>query len=447
MNVAVEKLPHCLATLRIELEPDRVSKKYDTLTSEYAKQVKLPGYRAGKAPKSVVERKFKKEIREELERQLLNDATRDAIKQENLRVMAIQNIEDVELNDDKSMKFTATLVTQPDFELPQYKGLVVPMRSTDVTDEEIAESLENLRDQAADFSDVTDHPAGMGDYIVVDYKGSIDGKPVHEVFPKAGKPLSTGEDFWIKMTEEAFFPGFCKALEGASANDVRNFEIEVPADFPVEGMPGQKIQYEVTLKAIKEKKLPALDDAFADTLVKGKTLEELKAMAREELGRQKLAQADSSKRNEIMRQLLAGVECELPQDMVRSQTRSILNEIVRENQSRGVADEVLKENEKELMGTAATNARDRIKGNFILLRIAEEEKLQVRREELMGRIATLAERYEMPFEKMFKELQKRNAIDQIGEEILTAKALDFLVSNASVTTIGNAEPAQPAATL
>jgi trigger factor len=270
---------------------------------------------------------------------------------------------------------------------------------------------------------------------VVDYDGTIEGEPVHVKFPKAGKPLSHNKDFWIKMTDEAFFPGYCQALVGAKVGETRTFETEVPADFPVEGMPGQKIQYVVTLKGIKEKVLPLLDDAFAATIAKGKTIEDLRKMAREEITKQKAAASETSKRNEIMRQLLTSVECELPQDLVRQQTRAILNEIVRENHDRGVEDDVLKENEKELVGTAATNARDRIKGTFILLRIAELEGIQVRREELMGRIAMLAERYQMGFDKMLKELQKRNAIDQISEEILTAKVLDFLSSNASVTTI------------
>jgi len=434
MNVAVEKLPNCLATLRVELEPERVAQKLTSLTAEYTKLAKLPGYRQGKAPRSVIEKKFKKEIREELERQLLGDATREAIQKENLRVLTVANFDDVELAEDQSMKFTATLVTQPDFELPQYKGLIVPMRQTEVTEADIDESLESLRDQAADFVDGQATEAGMGDYIVVDYKGTIEGAPVHEKFPKAGKPLSGNDEFWIKMTEEAFFPGYCAALVGAKVGEARTFEVEVPADFPVEGMPGQKIQYEVTLKGIKEKVLPELDDAFAGTIAKGKTLVEVRQMAREEITRQKASAAETGKRNDIMRQLLNGVECELPQDLVRQQTRSILNEIVRENQSRGVDDDVLKENEKELVGTAATSARDRIKGTFILLRIAELEGIKVRREELMGRIAVLAERYQMGFEKMLKELQKRNALDQINEEILSAKVLDFLSSNASVTT-------------
>ena len=436
MNVVVENLPNCITTLRIELEPDKVSQVWDAVTADYTKFAKLPGYRAGKAPKSVIEKKFKKQIREELEKKLLSESCREAISEKKLRVLSLAQIDDVELADDKSMKFTATLVTHPDFELPTYKGLVVPMKSTEVTDAEIDESLDNLREQAADFADITeDRGAQMDDYVVVDYAGTIDGKPVHELFPKAGKPLSGGEDFWIRMTPEAFFPGYAAALVGAKPGETRTFEIDVPAEFPVEGMGGQKIQYVVTLKEIKAKVLPALDDAFAETVAKGKTLADLRTMAREELGRQKTADAEASKRSALMAQILAQVECELPVDMVRTQTRRILADIVRENQARGIGDEVLKENEQQILGTASQNAREQLKGTFVLLRIAELEGIRPTQQEFNYRIAQLAERYEMKPAKLLKELEKRNAIDQISEEIVTAKVLEFLASSASVTTI------------
>ena len=444
MNVVVENLPNCITTLRIELEAEKVNKVWDAVTGDYTKYAKIPGYRAGKAPKSVIEKKFKKEIREELEKKLLSESCREAISEKKIRVLSLAQIDEVELAEDKTMKFTATLVTHPDFECPPYQGLVVPMKSTEVTEAEIDESLENLRDQAADFEDIKeDRGAQMDDFIVVDYRGTIDGKPVHEAFPKSGKPLSGNDDFWIRMTPEAFFPGYAAALEGAKPGETRTFDIEVPADFPVEGMSGQKIQYVVTLKGIKTKVLPALDDAFAATVAEGKTLTEVREMAREELGRQKVADAEASKRNAIMAQLLSQVECELPVDMVRTQTRRILSDIVRENQSRGVADEVLKENEQQILGTAAQNAREQLKGTFILLRIAEIEGIKPTQQEFNIRIAQLAQRYEMKPAKLLKELEKRNALDQITEEILTAKVLEFLASTASVTTIPAGAP-QPA---
>ncbi len=433
MNVTVQQLPNCLATLKIEVEADKVAAARNSIVKEYAKVAKLPGYRPGKAPQPVVERRYKKEIKEELERKLLGDSTRSAIAEQKLRVLQVANVEDIEFADDKGLSFTATVVTHPEFSLPEYKGLAVAVPALEVTDQEIDQSIEELRDQAADFVDVEGRTAAMDDYVVVDYKGMVGEQAVHEVFPKAGKPLSANDDFWIRMTPEAFFPGYAENLVGAKIGETRKFDIVVPADFPVPDMPGKTISYEVTLKGIKNKELPALDDKFASSVAEGKTLAELRTMAREELEQQKKNGVEATKRREIMRQLLASVECELPANLVRQETQRILREIVKENHDRGVADEVLKENEKELVGTAATSARERIKGTFVLLRIAEKEGIKVAREELYGRVAILAGKYEMTFEKMLKELQKREAMEQIGEEILTAKVLDFLASNASVT--------------
>ena len=181
--------------------------------------------------------------------------------------------------------------------------------------------------------------------------------------------------------------------------------------------------------------MPALDDAFAATVVKGKTLADLRTLAREELSKQKIADTEASKRSALMAQILSQVECELPVEMVRTQTRRILSDIVRENQERGIADEVLKENEQQILGTASQNAREQLKGTFVLLRIAELEGITVTQQEFNQRIFQLAARYDMKPQKLLKELEKRNAVDQITEEILTAKTLEFLASNASVTTI------------
>lgn len=223
-------------------------------------------------------------------------------------------------------------------------------------------------------------------------------------------------------------------------HDTREFEIEVPADFPVEGMPGTKIHYKVTLKGVKARTLPELNDEFADSITKGKTLADLRVMAREELERQKNNQAESTKRNSVMSALLARVECELPTQLVRQQTQSVLGDIVRENQARGVTEEVLKEHERELVGSAAQTARERLKGTFVLLRIAEQENIKVTETELRTRINQLARRYEMSFDKMLKELQKRNALDQIREEIITTKTLDLLAKEATVTVSSTPEP-------
>jgi trigger factor len=323
----------------------------------------------------------------------------------------------------------------------------VSVPGVEVTEKDVDESIESLREQQADFPDVTPpRPVAMGDYVVVDYDGTIEGEPVHVKFPKAGKPLSHNKGFWIKMTEEAFFPGYCANLVGANIGETREFDIDVPADFPVEGMPGSKIHYKVTVAELKERVLPELNDAFADGVAKGKTLAELRVMAREELEKQKQRQAEAAKRSGAMAHLISKVECELPTNLVRQQTQSILDEIVKENQERGVADEILREHEKDLVGSAAQSARDRIKGTFILLRIAEKEGIKITEMDLRRRIAGLAQRSRMTFDKMVKELQKRGAMEQIKEELVTAKTLDFVASQASVTaeTTSPAPAAEPA---
>src|SRR4051812_4063220 len=186
MNVVVESLPNCLATLHVEVEAQKVTEAREAVSKEFGQFARIPGYRVGKAPRTVIERKFKKQIREELEKKLLGETTRQAISEKGLRVLQLANIEDVKIGEDDSMSFTATVVTHPEFVLPEYKGIAVDAQPPAVTDAEIDESLEQLRDQAADFADLKeDRGAQMEDFIVVDYVGTIDGKPVHEQFPKA----------------------------------------------------------------------------------------------------------------------------------------------------------------------------------------------------------------------------------------------------------------------
>ena len=431
MNVEVENLPNCITTLRVEVPPAKVTTTWSSVAEEYARYARIPGFRPGKAPRAVVEKKFQKEIREELTKKLLSESCREAISEKNLRVISLGEIEDVEITDDKTMRFTATLVTAPEFELPDYKNIPVQTAPVVVSDEEVKESLESLRSQHADFIDVPERGLQMEDYAVIDYTGTIDGKPVEEVFPKIGKPLSSNQDFWIRITPQSFFPGFCEQIVRLKVGESKTFDVAAPADFAVKELAGQKITFAVAVKGVKQKVLPELNDELAGKIVAGKNLAEVTELVRGELERQKRGEEEREKRNQIMTHLLSKVECELPQNMVRYETKRILSEIVRENQARGVTDEALKENEKELLGAAAQGARERLKGNFILLRIAEREKISVSKEEFHQHASGLAARYGMTREKMLKELSEREALDQIQEEILLGKVLDFL--SASVT--------------
>jgi trigger factor len=438
MNVQVEALPNCLATLRVDLPPEAVNEARENITRDYATHAKLPGYRPGKAPRAVIERKFQKEIREELERKLLSESTRAAISEKNLRVLQVQNVEDIEFAPDQSLHFTATLITAPEFELPEYRNIPIAVPPEEISEPEIDVALDNLRNQAATFDDITGRGLEMDDFAVIDYNGTVDGKPVSEVFPKAGKPLTTNSSFWVRMTPESFLPGFSEALLGAVLDEMREFDLTVPADFALKEMSGAKIHYIVTVRGLKSKKLPAMDDAFAATVIEGKTLAEVRELAKGELTRQKQEAIERQKREQVMNFLIGKVECELPQSLVISETRRILADIVQQEQSRGVTDEALKEGEKELVEVASRGAKDKLKGTFILQRIAEAEKVAVTPAEMRARIASMAARYGMTPDKATKELEKRDAMDRVAEEILSGKVIDYLVKNADVRVVEKA---------
>src|SRR6476619_88109 len=167
MKIEVEKQPDSVSTLQIELPPEQVAKEWNAIADNFARHAKIPGYRPGKAPRRVIEAKFRKEIQEELTRKLVSKSYRDAIEQKQLRVVSLTNVEDVEFGDDKSIRFSATVVTAPEFDLPEYKNIPVQLPSVDVAEADIDAAIERLRDQSADFVDVTDRPLEMGDFAVI----------------------------------------------------------------------------------------------------------------------------------------------------------------------------------------------------------------------------------------------------------------------------------------
>src|SRR5256884_6892037 len=184
MKVEVEKQPDSVSTLQIELPADQVAKEWNAIADNFARYAKIPGYRPGKAPRKVIEAKFKKEIQEEVTKKLVSKSYRDAIAEKQLRVVSLTNLEDVQIGDDKTLRFRATVITAPDFELPDYKKISVQLPATNVTSEEVDAAMERLREQSADFVDVQpDRPLEMEDFAVIDFEGTIDGRPISEIAP------------------------------------------------------------------------------------------------------------------------------------------------------------------------------------------------------------------------------------------------------------------------
>ena len=434
MKVEVEKQPGSVSTLQIELPPEEVSKEWDAIANSFARFAKIPGYRPGKAPRTVIEKRFRKEIQDELTKKLVSKSYHEAIEQKQLRVASLANIEDVQLGEDKSMRFRATVVTAPEFELPEYKQIPVQLPGTTVSQSEINSALERLRDQSADFVDVPDRGLEMEDFAVIDFEGSSDGKPISEVAPSASKNLHGGKKFWLRLNPDNYLPKFCEQIVGQKPGETRQVTVDFASDFPVKELAGKQANYDVTVREIKQKVLPPLDDAFAAKLIPEKTLSDLHKIIEHDLVHEKEHERERAKEGQVVKFLHDHIQFELPAPLLKNETRRILADLVQRNRERGVTDEMLKDKEKELIESAAGLAAHRLKTNFILHRIAECEKVNVSREDIHARLREEAARYNISVEKMRKELQEHDGLDAFAEQILLGKTLDFLKANVSVET-------------
>jgi trigger factor len=432
MKVEVEKQPGSVSTLQIELPSEEVSKEWDAIADSFARFAKIPGYRPGKAPRAVIEKRFRKEIQDELTKKLVSKSYHEAIEQEQLRVASLANIEGVQLGEDKSMRFRATVVTAPEFELPEYKNIPAQLPETKVSEEEIDAALERLRDQSADFVDVPGRGLEMGDFAVIDFDGSSDGKPISEIAPQASKNLHGGKKFWLRLAPDNFLPKFCEQMVGQKPGETRTVTIDFATDFPVKELAGKLANYSVTVREIKQKVLPALDDSFASKLIPGKALADLCHIIEHDLAHEKEHERERAKEGQVVKYLHERIQFELPPALLKNETRRVLADLVQRNRERGIPDEMLKDKEKELIESAAGLAAHRLKTNFILNRIAEQENIKVSREDIKARLREEAARYNVPVEKMRKELQEHDGLETFAEQILLGKTLDFLKANVSV---------------
>src|SRR5213083_26660 len=233
MKVEVDKQPGSVSKLQIELAPQEVTKEWDVIANSFARFAKIPGYRPGKAPRTVIDKRFRKEIQDELTKKLVSKSYHDAVEKEQLRVASLTNIEDIEFGEDKSMRFRATVVTAPEFELPDYKNIPVQLQDTKISEEEVEAAIERLRDQSADFVDVPERALQMGDFAVLDFEGSIENKAISEIAPQASKNLHGGQKFWLHLAPENFLPKFCEQMVGQKPGDTRTVTVDFAVDFPV----------------------------------------------------------------------------------------------------------------------------------------------------------------------------------------------------------------------
>ena len=435
MNVTLEHLAACKKLLRVEVDTDEVNKTFDSVTKDFQREASLPGFRPGKAPRDMVVRKYSKDIEDEVKRKLISDSYKKAVDDQILDVLGYPDIEEIQFNRGQALKFAATVETAPDFELPEYKGLPINREARSVTDEDVQRALEALQKPQAAFKTV-DRPVQTGDVAVVNYTGTSDGKPITEIAPTA-KGLTEQKAFWVEVPTTSFIPGFAEQLMGAKAGDKRTVNVDFPADFVTPQLAGKKGVYEVEVVEVKEKSLPALDDAFAKSYG-AENLEKLKEGVRRDLDNELKFKQNKDIRNQIVRSLLNRVNFELPESQVAHQTKRVVYDLVQENAKRGISRQTIEQEKDKIYSAANQIGSERVKVEFLLRKIAEKEDVKVSQQEIAERIGQLAAMYQIPPEKLAKDLQKRNGLIEIFDQIMNEKVLDFLQQNARIQDVAPA---------
>lgn len=438
MNITVEKQENNTATVNIEVPADKVSTERNEIVKGFTKQAKLPGFRPGKTPTSVVEKRYASEIKEELTSRLVNEGVSEAIRSEDLKVLQVRVPEEPVFSDAGTLSFTTNIILSPEFELPEYKGLNIEVPNADVTEKEMELALEDLRQRFAEHEDV-ERELTDGDFAVIDFTSSLDGKPLEEALGKSAGFLDGREGHWVKIDEESFLPGFGPQLKGLNIDDKKEVSITIPEEFPLEDVRGAEIVFDVTVKGVKVQQLPELNDEFAAKLIPEKGMDDLKEVMSEQLEQEKTRRIADSKVNQIVEQLGESVEFDLPSELVEAEVAGNKQDMVQRGLRQGMTPEMLHEQEAEIEKVATEQAHSSLKTNFILQEIANVEKIEVEDQDMIQRIAAMAEEAKTPVQKFIKELQKENRIDSVRNSVLIGKTIDFLVESAEVSEVESTE--------
>ncbi|MGB0292879.1 MAG: trigger factor [Luteolibacter sp.] len=439
MNITVDKQAKCKATLKVEIPADQVSGQRQSIVSKYAGQARVPGFRPGKAPKDVIEKRYHKQITEELNENLFNLAIDEAIQKEELKVLNYGAPQNLLASPDGGLAFTTELIMAPNVSLPNYKGIEVKIPSEDVPEEALEEQLKQLQERFADFEDITDRAAEMGDFAVIDYSSTVEGKPTEEFIGKSAGYIGGREGFWLKLDEQAFLPGFADEVVGMKAEDSKDITITMPDDFPVADLIGKEVVFATTMKELKTSILPELNDEFAGKLAPEKTLDEVKEMILENLQEERKRAIQNSKMNQVVEAMTAEANFELPEELINQETQSQADSMVQRGMQSGMDEETIASQEAEIFASATQAATNNLRTNFILQEIAIAEKLEVSDQELVGQITQMASQRKQAPKKFIKELQRNGQIPSIRNNMLVSKAIDFVVSEAKVEVSEEAE--------
>lgn len=443
MTISVEKRPDCKARLSAEIPASEVTRERDQIVSLYARQAKLPGFRPGKAPRSAVEKRFGKEIEDELTERLVSRVFRQAQSEEKLEVLGVAAVESRIFGPDGSFAWAAEVVISPEFAIPDYGQIEVEVPRIGVDDEQVDRVLERMRQNYAELSD-SDGPLEPGRIAVLAWKATTGGQPLAEAVDAEVGALAESEEYWVVIPvegeEDRFLPGFTGQIIGLKAGESREVAVTLPDSFEPEALRGKEVVFAVTVKEVKERIMPPLDDALAGKISEGKSLEEVREQIRDGLMQEHERMRTNLLTNQILAHLSGKLEFELPQHLLFNETQRQVNDMVYESYQRGADENLIREHQGEILENAQTRARLNLKTTFILEKIAEAEGISASDEEVSRQVVMMAAQSGKPFKKVVRQIRENNGFARIRHDVTMAKVLEFLRSRVKITEVDPPAP-------
>ncbi len=420
MKSAVENISPVKKKITIEVPQDDVTKEREKALAKMAKKAKLPGFRPGKAPRSVVERHFGEDIQADVMNKLIADAYFQAIQEHKISPVDLPEISDVSLAKGSPLSFSAVVEVRPNIELGAYDGIEVKEAPLTVSDEEVEQTINRLREMYAQLEVVEGRPAEKGDSLIIDFEGFREGKSIDG---------AKASDYLLTLGSGNLIPGFEDQLAGVNKGEAKEITVSFPADYTNKDLAGKDAMFKVMVKEIKRAVMPEVNDDFAKDIGNHHTVEELRARVKEDMEARKRDELASAQREELLSKLVDAHTFDVPPGMVERELQAMMKQqavrLARQGMDVKSFDaEKYREEQRPL-------AERRVKGLLILDAVADREKVTVIDEELSAELQVLSRKSGQPVETIKKYYESQEGgMDNLRSSLIQEKTLTLLLSRA-----------------
>lgn len=409
----------CKHTLEITVPLAEVNQETERAVAELQKKARLPGFRPGKVPPSLLRSRFAHEIRQEALENLVPKFFRKKVEEENLQIVGRPDIRDVHFHEGEPLTFKADFEVAPVVELSDYAGLVVNYREPEVADEDVAKRLEEIREQKAEYVNIDPRPLAEGDYAAISLR-SVAG---------AEKPVEQDE-LTIHLGDPETLPAFSENLAGLEPGAEKEFDVVYPDDFGKHELAGKTVRFSVQVKAVRRKELPELNDEFAKDLGDYQTLEELREAVRKGIFQEREYHAQQEAKNQLVEKLVDLHEFPVPEAYVERQVEVHIEQHLRELAAQGIDPRSVKVDWEKVKAGQRDKAVREVKASLLLDKIADRETIETTNDELDREVQRIAKQQREPVAAMRMKLDKDGTLRRIVGQIRTEKTLNFLFEHA-----------------